>query len=61
MQLGSECIDDSECIGFGILAEVSDVVPRVVVEERAVGMSALALEISEKIASHLAGMRYTNH
>ena len=61
VQLGAVRGDHGERVGFAVLGEVADVVPRVVVQEGAVGVRALALDVRLEIAPQLAGAHHASH
>src|SRR5665213_3675326 len=52
----TECIDRSERVGFGVLIEVTDIVPGVVVQESAIRVRTFAFDVCEEIATQLPWM-----
>ena len=53
VQLRLVGVDDRERDGFVVLVAVADVVPRVVVQERPIGMRPLALHVLEEAPPQL--------
>src|SRR5205823_5182236 len=52
-ELFTEGLNDTERFLLGVLREISDVVPGVVMQKCAVRVRALALDVSEKVAPQL--------
>ena len=60
-ELFTEGLNDAERLLLGVLREIPDVVPGVVMQKCAVRMRALALDVGEKVTPHLPWPRGTDH
>src|ERR1700690_325164 len=61
VKLVAEGIDHVQGTRLVVWSEIAEVVPGVVMQERAVGMGALALHVTQKIATELARRGRANH
>ncbi len=60
-ELLAESVDDGERVLLVVAVEVSEVVPRVVVQECAIRMRAFEFEIVTEVTAQLAGVRDSKH
>ena len=60
-KLLAESVDDRESTLFVVAVEVTQVVPRVVVQERSIGMRAFEFQVGTKVTAELASVRDSKH